>query len=94
MFSFNDQYMRIARRVMRDETPLNLTITISNAWILVSALQLATRHPVMGQPLRQHLEHIARQLQAAIVERHPEAEALLEMGWQPEHDQPSPRLGE
>ncbi len=72
--------------VMTDQTPLTIHITIMQAWILISAVQLTCRHPNLGQPLKDALEHAARQFQAAITEVHPEAAELLEKGWHAEYD--------
>ncbi len=81
------RFMEITRRVMSDETPLVTHILIKEAWLLVSALQLATRHPGISPYLRDALIDIARQFQGAIVAIHPEAEEPLNMGWDPQHDQ-------
>lgn len=76
----------IMRKVMPDETPLLLEMRIREAWFLVSALQLASRHPDMSAPQKAQLTVVGQQIQDAIVERHPEAEAVLEMGWDEQYD--------
>lgn len=81
------QWIRIAGNVMRDRTPIALTITIRDAWLLVSGLQLATRHPEIDPTTKTFLEALARQFQGVIVEAHPEAGELLEMGWNQNFDQ-------
>ena len=80
------QYMTITRQVITDESPLEVSVRIAESWILVSALQLVTRHPGLGDAMKQGVERAARQFQAAIAERHPEAGPLLEMGWNPAYD--------
>lgn len=75
------QFIGIAKKVMEDETILPVTIHIKDAWILVSGIQLATRHPGLHGPTRRWLIDIGEQFQAAIIALHPEAEDLLEMGW-------------
>jgi hypothetical protein len=87
------QAMRITAQVMSDEQPLAVTISIKDAWLMISGLQLAARHPDLGTPLKQHLEQIGRQFQDAITERHPLAEQLLEMGWNTDFDVSSRRHG-
>lgn len=78
----------ITGRVMSDETPLLVEIRITDAWMLVSALQLCTRHPGLSKPMRKHITHVAMQFRDAIVERHPDAEIVLEMGWDSDYDVP------
>lgn len=79
-------YIETSKAALSDETPLALTIEIREAWLLVSGLQLATRHLGMSDSMRGALTAIARQFQTAIVQAHPETEMLLEMGWDLNHD--------
>jgi hypothetical protein len=80
------QFMKVAAEAMSDETILPVNISIMQAWMLVSGLQLATRHPGIGAPLREHLVGIARQFQEAIEQQHPGAHEALEMGWKQQFD--------
>ena len=80
------RFMRIATVVMQDERPLPVEINIKEAWFLVSALQLATRHPAMESRQKRHITEIGRQFQNAIVAAHPEAQELLEAGWHSQFD--------
>jgi hypothetical protein len=82
-----DDFKKVALAAMTDETALPVHITISDAWMLVSALQLSVRHPGLHQPLKDRLTEIARQFQASIAELHPEANQALEMGWSEEYDE-------
>jgi hypothetical protein len=82
------EFLKIAAPAMRDESPLTVTISISDAWFLVAALQFATRHPAIVGQMKAIIEHVARQFQAAIVAKHPATAELLEMGWNPDHDRP------
>jgi len=81
-----NQFIEIAKQVMSDETPIEFSIQIKEAWILVSALQLSHRHPGLGLPLKDAIQHIARQIQAAIEDRHEGAHDALEFGWNEEYD--------
>lgn len=79
--------LKITENAMRDETLLSVQLKIKEAWVLVSALQLCTRHSsLMNSPLNRVITHIAMQFQDAIVEHHPDTEIVLEMGWDPEYD--------
>jgi len=81
-----EEAMRVTAEVMQDETPLTVTISIKEAWLLVSALQLACRHPGLSGFMHRALKKIALQFQQAITERHPEARVPFEMGWNPAFD--------
>jgi hypothetical protein len=81
-----DDFKEITGRVMRDESPLSVTLSIMEAWILVSNLQLANRHPGISDAMKGYVKKIAKRLEAAIVEKHPEAEPLIEMGWNSQFD--------
>jgi hypothetical protein len=80
------KYIEITRKVMSDKTPLQVDIDIVSAWLLVSGLQLTVKHPGISIHLKKQLTRIARAFQARIVEHHPEAEELLEMGWNENFD--------
>lgn len=77
----SSQFLRVAGKVLEDAQPIAVTITISEAWVLVAALQLATRNPGMPSTTRRHVTGIARQFQLTVEQRHPEAHDAFEMGW-------------
>jgi hypothetical protein len=81
-----ERFIQVARRVMTDSTPLPVTISITDAWLLVSALQLATRHPGLSGPMSRALKRIAGEFEQSIVNVHPDARVPLDMGWNPIHD--------
>lgn len=82
-------FQAIALKAMTDTTMLPVEIQISNAWMVVNALQLAARHPALNAYMRASMEQTGRLFQAAIVERHPDAGPLLEMGWNEAYDVPN-----
>lgn len=85
------QFVQLAAQVLSDDRTLPVEIRIKEAWLLVSGLQLATRHPDISTHMRQALIDIARQFQSAIAEVHPEAQQALEMGWDQTKDvKPAP----
>ena len=53
------------------------------AWIIMSALQLAWRHPAL--PFREYIEEVARQIQDEICDQE-DISALAEAGWNPGRD--------
>lgn len=75
------KFMEIGKRVMSDDTEIETTIDIKQAWVLVSGLQLLCRHPEVSQTMKDIWTHTGRQFQEAIVTLHPDTEELLEMGW-------------
>lgn len=78
--------IEIVRECMTDERPLDVKITVKDAWLLVSALQLATRHPELSMYMKDALFSTARQFQVAIEAVHGEAHELIEMGWDTRFD--------
>jgi hypothetical protein len=80
------QFVETTGKVMSDTSPLSVTINIKEAWCLVSALQLVDRHPQVSEGLKTLLKSVASQFQTAISNLHPEAETLIQMGWDPTHD--------
>lgn len=78
--------LALATAAMSDTQLLTVQIPIMEAWTLVAALQMTTRHPGIGEALRQRIEKIARQFQGAITNVHPEVAEVLEAGWNPAQD--------
>jgi hypothetical protein len=81
-----ERFLEVTAKVMSDSTPLPLTIQIKEAWLLISGLQFLTRNPHLGKPTLAIFAHIAKQFQSAIVKLHPEANPLIEMGWDERFD--------
>lgn len=76
----------IVGKCMTDETPLTVNIMIKDAWLLVSAIQLATRHPELSVWMKDSLFNSAEKFQVAVENLHPEAHELIEMGWDKRYD--------
>ena len=79
-------HQNVVAAVMSDHQPLNVHIDIMQTWLLISAIQLATRHPGLNTTTKTHLTQTGRAFQQAIVDYHPEAAELIEMGWHSEFD--------
>lgn len=77
---------KVLAKAMSDERPLSFSMTIGQAWMLVSAVQLTLRHPGISADMAQPLEDLARQFQGSVIEIHPEAAGIIERGWNPEFD--------
>jgi hypothetical protein len=81
-----ERFLEMAAKIMSDNSPLPVMISIKEAWLLVSCLQLGTRHPHISPTQTSMFEQVGKQFQAAIVERHPEVSALINMGWDERFD--------
>lgn len=86
MNEYEQKFFEVAHQVMTDRQPLAVSITIAECWLLISGLQLCNRHPELSPIMRRQLEQIGRQFQQAIVDTHPDATELIEMGWNAEFD--------
>ena len=78
--------MAVARECMDDQTILPVTISIMQAWFLVTALQLAWRHPGLSPQMKMIIRDAALQFSTAIWELHPAARAILSKGWNTDYD--------
>jgi len=63
--------------------PVTLQLTASQAWALLSCLQLAFRHPDNTGPARQIAEQIARGIQEVVAPAGSALAELADRGWQP-----------
>ena len=86
MQQYEKKFMDIGRKVMEDDTEIEVVIDVPQAWILVNGLQLLCRHPGVSQAIKDMWTHTGRELQEAIVTLHPEAEEMIEMGWNTKFD--------
>jgi len=82
---FQDEFAALAERVDR----FTLSIRPVDAWVLLSQLQLALRHPQNTGPVSQMARQFARRLQS-IVASHGALAIVAERGWNPDYDVPQP----
>lgn len=81
-----ERFLEIAQEVMTDATPLTMQMSVADAWMCVSTLQLATRHPYISRVQRDFFMKVARKFEAVIVQHHPAAKPLIDMGWDERFD--------
>lgn len=81
-----ERFLEVTAQVMTDTLPLQLNLQIKDAWLVTSALQAITRHPMISDQQRAMFRELAQTYEAAIVLRHPEAKPLVEMGWDERFD--------
>ncbi len=82
----DDQAMQIVSDCLSDTTPLTVNITIADAWMLLSGIQLATRHPELSVYSKDRLFEAGLKFQAQVEAVHPEAHEFIEMGWDKRFD--------
>lgn len=71
----------------RQRPPFELIVEPLTAFAIVSAIQLALRHPMMAEgPYEGILMRAATTLTQAVADGTPEAGVLLERGWNPNYD--------
>jgi hypothetical protein len=81
-----EQDLKITEQVMSDKTKLDYQPTVGEAWLILSAIQFATRVPALNGSMIMILEKVGRKYQRRIEALHPEAAQILEAGWDPEKD--------
>lgn len=81
-----EQFQEIAGRVMQDRSLVTININVMELWLVVSNLQLASRHPGISQVMKDHIRHIGDQMINAICVFHPDAREPLDMGWDTQYD--------
>lgn len=82
----NSPDMKTTARILSDQEPIRFTMSVADVWLMISAVQLAQRHPGMHGHTREHFASIIAQMSQAIIARHPEAERLFAMGNNPAED--------
>ena len=80
------QARQISRQIVSDKAPLPIEVSAREAWLLVLTLQTCARSTAFSAKTSSILTGVAMKFQDAIVERHPDAELVLEMGWDEERD--------
>lgn len=77
---------QIIKAIGQDTEVLEFGTTPARAFILISYLQLAMRHPGTDPQTNALVLQFCKNLEAAIATRHPEAKALIDAGLNPEND--------
>lgn len=65
---------------------INLKLGPAQAMMLIGQLQLAARHPANIGPSSGLVRLLATELADELVEAEPELQAIIEAGWDPQHD--------
>ncbi len=72
--------------VLADHRKFEVIVDVAHAYSLVLAIQLATRHPNIGDDLARIFESVGRQYQDKIAEFRPDVAHHLEFGWDRYYD--------
>jgi hypothetical protein len=81
----DQQFIEAFQNWWGDAGTLTIELTPIDVWTLLSAVQLACRHPGFHGPARELAEQAARKLQN-LVGVSPILAEVAEMGWDPKHD--------
>lgn len=76
----------IFKAVVDDTRIIPFNTSPARAFALLSAMQLATRHPEMGDDLRYMLIDMAVHIQEALSDLHPGLVEVMDAGWHEEYD--------
>lgn len=76
------------KRLGEDPQAVQVQVSKFQLWCLLSAVQLACRHPKYTGPSRPIVEQTARAMAEPLLANDPELRLLWEMGWQKRFDEP------
>jgi hypothetical protein len=80
------EYLRRLAPVLEDKSLYTVLITLKDVTLLISAIQLALRHPNYPRSVKQHVTDVTLQLIAYIDDVHPGTGELLLQGFDPRFD--------
>lgn len=72
--------------IMEDTEIVEISLTMCELWQIMGAVHLVTRHPEANGPALKLAIEAAKQIEARIVEAHPDAWMTLQMGWDERYD--------
>jgi hypothetical protein len=72
--------------IMSDDQPQEITLTMRDLWLIVGSVHLGVRHPELPETPRRICTDAAKQIEARIIEAHPDSWMLLQMGWDERYD--------
>lgn len=81
------KFLAAITRLFEDQQPLHIETSKQQMWCLLTAVQLACRHPKFNGPTRKIVEPLARQIGVALVANDTDLKMLFEMGWREEFDE-------
>lgn len=73
--------LKVLKALAQDETMFTPIISGIDAYLLISALQVALSHPEMSPEMVDNLTEIAMAFQTVICAKHPDVKPILDAGW-------------
>lgn len=67
--------------VLGDHRIVEVNLSVRDCYLMVSWLQLVTRHPGISAVMKEICEGVARDFQKQVSDIHPGVNEVLEMGW-------------
>jgi len=83
------EILDLTRDALADTEPFMVITDCASCWMIVSALQLAWRHPGLDDRMKDIIRDIGGTFSAPIMGKHPESFPVLEMGWDTSMDVPN-----
>ncbi len=77
-----EEFTRLFRPIVMDTATLPVLMEVRQALFVLDAIQFSITRTDMPDSMKQELVHMGRRLQDRIAQLHPEARAMLEIGWQ------------
>lgn len=82
-----EKFVAAVERLFKDEQPVELTISKQQLWCLITAVQLACRHPLFTGPTRKIVDEVVNKIAAPLVANDPDLRLLYQMGCDPRFDE-------
>lgn len=83
----DQKFLDAVERLFKDEQPVQLEMTKQQVWCMLTAVQLACRHPYFNGPTRQIVEEVSRKIGDALSANDPDLKMLFAMGWDKQFDE-------
>jgi hypothetical protein len=81
-----DEMLEVVKKLAEDKEPVTVKFSMFDLFMLIAQLQLITRHPELSEHQLKFAKHMGKQFQKAITGLHPEAEAVINTGWDSQFD--------
>jgi hypothetical protein len=78
--------MEVIKKLAEDKEPVSISFGMFDLFMLIAQLQLVARHPELSKHQLDFANKMGKQFQKAITSLHPEADEVIEMGWNTRFD--------
>jgi hypothetical protein len=80
------QALEITAKAMTDNRPVGCEVSVKEAWIIASSLMFVVKNANVGKMFKDWMVQTSKKFEAAVVALHPDAKAVLSMGWDSAYD--------